>query len=188
MKPANIKIGPDGKPKILDFGLAKAFVGEKESAAASSQSPTLTKGTALGAIMGTASYMSPEQAKGQPVDKRTDIWAFGCCLFEALTGKKCFDGATPTDAIAAVVKSDPDWRAVPSETTSRLRELMERCLRKDSRRRLHHIGDARLELEDVVAEPSPGAGATVRVSEAPRGRAGPQGGSFIDLGHIHRNA
>ena len=114
LKPANIKIGPGGKPKILDFGLAKAFSPVHDGSAETSQSPTLTKGTALGAIMGTASYMSPEQAKGKPVDKRTDIWAFGCCLYEALAGKKAFDGETATDAIAAVVKSEPDWSVLPS--------------------------------------------------------------------------
>ena len=151
LKPANIKIGPDGKPKILDFGLAKAFLREENVSAETSQLPTLTKGTALGTIMGTASYMSPEQAKGKDVDTKTDVWAFGCCLYEALTGKKAFDGETPTDAIAAVVSSDPDWSALPSETNPRLRELIERCLRKNSRRRLNHIGDARLELEESTS-------------------------------------
>ena len=169
LKPANIKIGPDGKPKILDFGLAKAFLREENVSAETSQLPTRLRygfgepsaGTALGMIMGTASYMSPEQAKGKDVDTKTDVWAFGCCLYEALTGKKAFDGETPTDAIAAVVNSDPDWSALPSETTSRLRELIERCLRKDSRRRLNHIGDARLELEESTSAPGP---------DSPRGK------------------
>ena len=110
LKPANIKIAEDGNPKILDFGLAKAFVGEGEAADDSSESPTLTKGTALGVIMGTASYMSPEQARGKRVDKRTDIWAFGCCLYETLTGKKAFAGETVTDTISAVVRAEPDWK------------------------------------------------------------------------------
>ena len=100
LKPANIKIGPDGTPKILDFGLAKAFAGEDEGIAGSSQSPTLTKGTGLGVIIGTASYMSPEQTRGKTVDKRTDIWALGCCLYEALTGKHAFLGETVTDTLA----------------------------------------------------------------------------------------
>ena len=152
LKPANIKIDPDGKPKILDFGLAKAFAPETDVSAETSQSPTMTKGTALGAIMGTASYMSPEQAKGKLVDKRTDIWAFGCCLYEALAGKKAFDGETATDAIAAVVKTEPDWSALPSGVSSRARVLIERCLRKDARRRVHDIADVRLELEESTAE------------------------------------
>ncbi len=152
LKPANIKIGPDGKPKILDFGLARfAEVDPDAPEPGGSQSPTLTRGTALGAILGTAAYMSPEQAKGKRVDRRTDVWAFGCCLYEALTGKRVFGGETPTDTIAAVVTSEPDWSALPSDTSLRLRELMGRCLRKDSRRRLHDIADARLELEESDA-------------------------------------
>ena len=114
LKPANIKIGPDGKPKILDFGLAKAFVGDDESAPESSQSPTLTKGTALGAIMGTAAYMSPEQARGKPVDKRTDIWAFGCCLYEALTRRKPFTSATGASSSLGCGRFLKSNRLVPS--------------------------------------------------------------------------
>ncbi len=148
LKPANIKITPDGKVKILDFGLAKAFAPQESEVDDSSRSPTLTKGTALGAIMGTASYMSPEQARGKPVDKRTDIWAFGCCLYEALTGKKAFEGDTVTDTLSAVVRAEPDWTALPPAISARLRELLERCLRKDARRRVHDIADARLELEE----------------------------------------
>ena len=152
LKPANVKIGPDGKPKILDFGLAKAFVGE-ERISDSSQSPTLTKGTALGAIMGTASYMSPEQARGAALDKKTDIWAFGCCLYEALTGNKAFDGDSATDILAAVVKTEPEWKALDAETPARVRELIVRCLRKTPSKRVHDIADARLQLEACVDEP-----------------------------------
>ena len=150
LKPANLKIGPDGKPKILDFGLAKAFAGGKEAAPDSSQSPTLTKGTALGAIMGTASYMSPEQARGKPVDKRTDIWAFGCCLYEALTGKKVFGGDNVTDVLAAVVHKEPAWDALPASTPWRVRDLLRRLLQKDARLRVHDIADARLELQESL--------------------------------------
>ena len=148
LKPPNIKIGPDDEIKILDFGLAKAYSEEKEPADGASQSPTLTKGTALGAIMGTASYMSPEQARGKSVDRRADIWAFGCCLYEALTGTEVFEGETITDTLAAVVKNEPGWERLPSETPSSLRELLKRCLRKDAKRRFRDIGDARVELEE----------------------------------------
>ena len=153
LKPSNIKIDPEGKVKILDFGLAKAFSTEGDVSAETSQSPTLTKGTALGAIMGTASYMSPEQARGMPVDRRTDIWAFGCVFSEALTGRKVFDGATATDIIAAVVRAEPDWTALPPELPAGARRLLERCVRKEPSRRLHHMGDAVLELADTSSEP-----------------------------------
>ena len=155
LKPANVKIGPDLKPKILDFGLAKALMGsDKPLPADASQSPTLTKGTALGAIMGTAAYMSPEQARGRVVDRRTDVWAFGCCLYEALTGKLAFTGDTVPDTLTAVLGKEPDWDALPKETPSRLRQLLARMLRKDARLRLQHVGDARIEFLDLSAEPS----------------------------------
>ena len=162
LKPANVKIGPDGKPKILDFGLAKALLGEQASVSVSSQSPTLTKGTALGAIMGTASYMSPEQARGRALDTRTDIWAFGCVLYEALTGKLAFTGDTVPDTLTAVLGKEPDWDALPKNTPSRLRQLLTRMLRKDARLRLQHVGDARLELLDASAEPSVDAPASAK--------------------------
>ncbi len=153
LKPANVKIGSDGKPKILDFGLAKAFVGERDSAA-DSQSPTLTKGTALGVILGTASYMSPEQARGKAVDKRTDIWAFGCCFYEVLTGTKAFPGETVTDALAAIVHEEPDFKALPPAVPARVRELLERCLAKDATERLRDIGDTRFDLRAARRAPS----------------------------------
>ena len=155
LKPANIKMGPDDNPKILDFGLAKGSVVEDKSAVGSSQSPTLTKGTALGAIIGTASYMSPEQARGKAVDRRTDIWAFGCCLHEALTGKKAFDGDSVTDILAAVVHLEPDTSAIPAEAPDSLLRLLRRSLEKDPRNRLHHIADARLELSEGSRVPHP---------------------------------
>ena len=157
LKPANIKIGPDGTPKILDFGLAKALMGTKEDErmpADASQSPTLTKGTALGAIMGTAAYMSPEQARGRSLDQRTDVWAFGCCLYEALAGKPAFTGDTVPDTLTEVLGKEPDWDALPDDTRSGLRRLLSRALCKDARVRLHHVGDARIELLDTSDEPS----------------------------------
>ncbi len=146
LKPANAKITPEDQIKILDFGLAKAFAIEQNPSAETSQSPTLTKGTALGVIMGTPGYMSPEQARGKPVDKRTDVWAFGCCLYEALTGKKAFDGETVTDIIAAVVNREPDFEILPAECPQEIRLLLERCLSKNARERPKDIGDLGLTL------------------------------------------
>ena len=157
VKPANIKLTPEGKVIILDFGLAKAFLPDENLSVASSQSPTLTKGTALGTIMGTAAYMSPEQARGKQLDKRTDIWAFGCVLYEALTGRPVFGGESITDVLAAVVKTEPDWQRLPQTVPWRLRDLLRRCLRKDARRRLGDMSAARIDLEDASGEPDASA-------------------------------
>src|SRR5438552_2337242 len=157
LKPSNIKITPDGVVKVLDFGLAKALAAERSSSDMS-KSPTITVGaTIMGAILGTAAYMSPEQARGQPVDKRTDIWAFGCVLFDMLTGTSAFGRETVTDTIVAVVGAEPDWKSLPADTPVSIRRLLTRCLQKDARRRLHDIADARIEIEDAMATPAEAA-------------------------------
>jgi serine/threonine-protein kinase len=148
LKPANVKLLPDGTTKVLDFGLAKAQAPENTGGSPIS-SPTLTAAaTNMGVIIGTAAYMSPEQAKGRAVDRRSDIWAFGCVLYEMLTGKLAFQGETVTDTLAAVVRGEPEWRALPATTPTSVRTLLERCLRKDLKNRLQAIGDARIALEE----------------------------------------
>ncbi len=173
LKPANIKVTNDDAVKVLDFGLAKALAGEAaaaESAHVSSllrrmenllegeaaptdiaNSPTMSQmATQAGVLLGTAAYMSPEQAKGKPVDRRADIWAFGCVLYEMLTGKMAFRGESVTDTLAAVIRAEPDWSRLPTATPVRVRVLLQRCLQKDLKQRLRDIGDARISLEEVL--------------------------------------
>jgi serine/threonine protein kinase/Tol biopolymer transport system component len=157
LKPANVKLTPDGKVKVLDFGLAKAYAGDAPGGSAPdlSQSPTLAHtGTMAGVILGTAAYMSPEQARGQAVDKRADIWAFGVVLLEMLTGRNAFSDSTVSDTLASVLKSTPDINALPPEVPSNVRRVLERCLRKDPKQRTRDMGDVLLDLE----APPEGAG------------------------------
>ena len=152
LKPANIKITPDGVIKVLDFGLAKSDPGGASELA---NSPTITVGgTVAGLILGTAAYMSPEQARGRVVDKRTDVWAFGCVLYELLTGRAAFPGETVSDTIGAILNREPDWTQLPRDLPPSVMTLLRRCLEKDAKKRKRDIGDARAEIDDALARPS----------------------------------
>ena len=153
LKPANIKVRPDGTVKVLDFGLAKAL--DPSPVGDPSQSPTLTAAaTQMGVIMGTAAYMSPEQASGATADKRSDIWSFGVVFFEMLAGRGVFTGDTVSYVLASVLKTDPDWTALPETTPAAVRRLLRRCLDRNSKRRLRDIGEARIAVEDAESAPS----------------------------------
>ncbi len=151
LKPANVMIRKDGSVKVLDFGLAKAMA-EESSTSVPADSPTITANyTRPGVVLGTAGYMSPEQARGRPLDKRTDIWSFGCVLYECLGGSRPFSGETTTDMIARILERDPDWNALPPNTPANVRALLRRCLQKDRKERLRDIGDAVIELSDAMS-------------------------------------
>jgi Tol biopolymer transport system component len=161
LKPANVKVTPEGRVKVLDFGLAKAVAGDPSTPDAT-QSPTLTAAaTKAGVVIGTAAYMSPEQARGQAVDKRADIWAFGAVLYEMLTGKRAFGGETVSDTLASVLVRDPDWSALPASATPAVRRVLKRCLDRNSKTRLHDIADARLEMDETVDAGEPSAAPVV---------------------------
>jgi Tol biopolymer transport system component/predicted Ser/Thr protein kinase len=153
LKPGNVIVRPDGAVKVLDFGLARAMTDEASGAVAVADSPTITAHyTRPGVVLGTAAYMSPEQARGRVVDRRSDIWSFGCVLFECLTGAGPFAGETTTDVIAKIMEREPDYNALPERTPPRIRDLLHRCLEKQAKRRLRDIGDAQLELDQAIAK------------------------------------
>jgi Tol biopolymer transport system component len=157
LKPANIKVAPTGTVKVLDFGLAKATLPDQSAGAVTSMM------TERGTVLGTPAYMSPEQVRGDDVDKRTDVWALGCVLFELLTGRRAFGGATASDSLAAVLEREPDWSALPQALPESVRALLRRCLQKDRAKRLRDIGDVRFALEDASLTPEPAGKTQLRM-------------------------
>ncbi len=190
LKPANIKIRADGTVKVLDFGLAKAMEPSGGMSASVSTSPTLTTPamTQAGMILGTAAYMSPEQARGTTADKRADIWAFGVVLWEMLTGKRLFEGATVSDTLASVLKTEPDWTALAPTTDPAIRRLLRRCLEKDRRRRLSDAADARLEIDEALTTPSADAAAAASSSAVSRRRVTAVAGVALLVGAVGRRS
>jgi serine/threonine protein kinase len=166
LKPANVKVRSDGTVKVLDFGLAKLTEAPNNDGQPASMSPTITSPamTRAGLILGTAAYMSPEQARGTVIDRRTDVWAFGCVLFEMLTGRLAFPGDTISDTIAAILAREPDYGQLPANTPAAVNRVLRRCLSRDPRARLHHIADARLDLDEAQS----GSSVSAAVAGAPR--------------------
>jgi serine/threonine-protein kinase len=167
LKPANVKVRPDGTVKVLDFGLAKAMEPASATRASAMSSPTLSMhATQAGIILGTAAYMSPEQAAGKPVDKRSDLWAFGVVVLEMLTGRPVFTGETVSHVLAAVLRAEPDWSALPAHTPASIRRMLRRCLDKDRRRRLDSAADARLEVDEALSSGVDASTASVAMTGA----------------------
>jgi len=188
LKPANVKVSDDDTVKVLDFGLAKAM--EKHwSAAGVENSTTISQlATEAGVLLGTPAYMSPEQAKGKPVDRRADIWAFGCVLYEMLTGKMAFHGDALTDTLAAVLKNDPDWSQLPAATPTQVHALLRRCFQKDPKQRLQAIGDARISLDEVLSgapEPPEAAGEPLWRRTLPWALFGATALAFMTFAWVH---
>ena len=175
LKPSNVGLTSAGVVKVLDFGVAKTTATQVSPLGVAADERDTIAVTALaatqaGRVLGTAAYMSPEQARGQSVDKRTDIWAFGCVVFEMLTGASAFGGATASDTVAAVLEREPDWRALPAGIPSNLRHFIERCLQKDVRRRLRDIGDAH---DYLVSQPATAEADSAPTAASPSSRRVP---------------